>query len=581
MIPFALLPLLLAAPRVSVTPPEVVPGGIVMVDVHGVDDPASLSGHLFGLSLHFFTAGEHHQRAYAGVALDADAQTYDVDILWKGPRRRTLSTQGEIIEKEFNQSELKVSKRFLAPTAADKLHIKQDKEIKKAYRGVVFGPALFHGKLSLPKKNPEITAHFGDQRIFNGQVQSKHEGTDFDGNIGDPILAAAEGQGDPGPRVLHEREHGDPGPGRGVFTSYFHMSRMDVKPGDRVGRGQQLGLVGKTGRVTGPHLHFGVKVGARQVDAEEAFKTRAGSGPGLGFSGSPSCPPMRAQRQTGDSPMPGRRRRSLGRRAGHSPGAEGPSSTGAPRLGTPASLGAWIPSATPPTAIVPRPPRVASSKPSPWVGQASTSPLWALGPARWGRSSSPRPRRNRIINGALDRGVRVFDTARSYGLAEERLARHLGRRRDEAVLVTKGGYGVEGIPDWTGTAVSLGIDRALRTLKTDRIDVFLLHSCAELVLGDDAVLGAGRGQSGGKGPLGRVLGRQPRAGGRRGDRALRGLRVLFESGRSSRTGPPSRPSGRAAAGSSPSGRWGTPPGVSSDRRLPTRPSTGSGIRLWA
>jgi aryl-alcohol dehydrogenase-like predicted oxidoreductase len=136
----------------------------------------------------------------------------------------------------------------------------------------------------------------------------------------------------------------------------------------------------------------------------------------------------------------------------------------------------------------PTPGSVFEAKPLGRTG-IDVSPL-GLGTGTVGALELSEAQADRIINGALDRGVRVFDTARSYGLAEERLARHLGRRRDEAVLVTKGGYGVEGIPDWTGTAVSLGINRALRTLKTDRIDVFLLHSCAELVLGDDAVLQA-------------------------------------------------------------------------------------------
>jgi aryl-alcohol dehydrogenase-like predicted oxidoreductase len=102
----------------------------------------------------------------------------------------------------------------------------------------------------------------------------------------------------------------------------------------------------------------------------------------------------------------------------------------------------------------------------------------------------------RLLLGAVDRGVTFVDTARSYGLAEDRIGRYLGPRRAEVVLSTKGGYGVHGVPDWTGDAVRAGVDDALVRMRTDRIDVFHLHSCPVEVLarGDviDALLEARR-----------------------------------------------------------------------------------------
>jgi aryl-alcohol dehydrogenase-like predicted oxidoreductase len=102
----------------------------------------------------------------------------------------------------------------------------------------------------------------------------------------------------------------------------------------------------------------------------------------------------------------------------------------------------------------------------------------------------------RLLLGAIDRGVTFLDAARSYGVAEERIGRYLGGRRDEVVLSTKGGYGVDGVADWTADAVRLGIEDALRRMRTDRIDVFHLHSCPVEVLarGDvvDALLAAHR-----------------------------------------------------------------------------------------
>lgn len=88
----------------------------------------------------------------------------------------------------------------------------------------------------------------------------------------------------------------------------------------------------------------------------------------------------------------------------------------------------------------------------------------------------------RLLHAALDLGVTFIDTAPSYGAAEERIGRHLAQRRGEFVLSTKGGYGVPGVPDWTGAVITRGIEDALRRLRCEVIDVFHLHSCPLEVL---------------------------------------------------------------------------------------------------
>lgn len=107
-----------------------------------------------------------------------------------------------------------------------------------------------------------------------------------------------------------------------------------------------------------------------------------------------------------------------------------------------------------------------------------------LGTARIGESEA-----DALVGAAIDQGVTLFDTAPSYGSSEERLGRALGSRRPEVVLVTKGGYGVPGVSDWTGEVIRLGIEAALRRMGTDVIDVFLLHSCDVGTLGRDDILG--------------------------------------------------------------------------------------------
>lgn len=82
-----------------------------------------------------------------------------------------------------------------------------------------------------------------------------------------------------------------------------------------------------------------------------------------------------------------------------------------------------------------------------------------------------------LLNTALDCGVTLIDTARGYGLSEERIGRHLSHRRSEFVLSTKVGYGIEGHSDWTYGCIIAGVDEALSRLRTDVIDIVHLHSC--------------------------------------------------------------------------------------------------------
>ena len=95
-----------------------------------------------------------------------------------------------------------------------------------------------------------------------------------------------------------------------------------------------------------------------------------------------------------------------------------------------------------------------------------------------------------LLLGALDAGISLVDTAPSYGVSEQRIGRFLGARRDAVVLSTKLGYGVPGVPDWTGPCITGGVEQALRVLRTDRIDIAHLHSCPREVLEQGEVVAA-------------------------------------------------------------------------------------------
>lgn len=117
-----------------------------------------------------------------------------------------------------------------------------------------------------------ITSDFGKARVYNDTLKGYHSGTDFRAKVGTPIIASNDGQ-----VVLAKNRFYAGGTviidhGQGIYTCYYHMSDFAVKKGQIIAKGEVIGLSGKSGRVTGPHLHFSVRVGGVQVDPLQFVK---------------------------------------------------------------------------------------------------------------------------------------------------------------------------------------------------------------------------------------------------------------------------------------------------------------------
>ena len=127
---------------------------------------------------------------------------------------------------------------------------------------------LWRGPFRAPSRAAEPTGGFGLRRIINGQPRSPHTGFDWAAPVGTPVLATNAG------RAALVAEHFFAGRnvvldhGLGLFTFYYHLDETRVGAGEPVVAGQVIGAVGATGRVTGPHLHFGVLLGGARVDPE-------------------------------------------------------------------------------------------------------------------------------------------------------------------------------------------------------------------------------------------------------------------------------------------------------------------------
>ncbi len=156
------------------------------------------------------------------------------------------------------------SKVHLAPEDAERA-ARESRQVAALWAAAE-RPAHFTLPLAPPLHQLPAGGRFGARRVFNGEPRSPHSGADYPARTGTPVFAAADGE------VVLAAEHFFSGwsvfvdHGGGLVTMYFHLSRMDVQEGDRVRRGQKLGEVGATGRVTGPHLHFGARWHGARVD---------------------------------------------------------------------------------------------------------------------------------------------------------------------------------------------------------------------------------------------------------------------------------------------------------------------------
>jgi hypothetical protein len=131
---------------------------------------------------------------------------------------------------------------------------------------------LWHAPFRPPLDGTALPTGFGLRRVINGEPRAPHTGADFAAAAGTRVLAANAGT------VALMEEHFFAGKslvldhGQGLYTMYFHLEEFLVSPGQRVGRGEEIARVGSTGRVTGPHLHWGARLNWARINPEELLR---------------------------------------------------------------------------------------------------------------------------------------------------------------------------------------------------------------------------------------------------------------------------------------------------------------------
>ena len=238
--------------------------GWLMVRPSGADTVTG--GEAGGEPIHFDASAIGEFRAIVAVPVDSGDSLPISVYLTRDGKVDTVQSAVAVRQAGYPREVLAVAPKFARPDSAAAARIRgenaRSRQVSLASRN---HPRMWQGPFRLPRAS-RITSAFGAARVYNGEVRSRHLGTDFAGAVGTPVLAAGRGViamvADfylAGKAVYIDH-------GRGLVTAYFHLSRADVTPGDTVVAGQQIGAVGRSGRVTGPHLHWVTRLGTIAVD---------------------------------------------------------------------------------------------------------------------------------------------------------------------------------------------------------------------------------------------------------------------------------------------------------------------------
>ncbi|MFQ5537904.1 MAG: M23 family metallopeptidase [Gemmatimonadota bacterium] len=269
-------------PRISWSPEEPAQGTLFLVQVQTPPGsrPLKLEGTAGREALHFREVEPGRYASLAAVPVDVrGGLPVRVTATLADGARSVVEADVPVGAGDFSFEELKVAPRFGAPPdSAMQARLARDRaRAARVSRRAHATPPLWTDAVVRPRPGP-VTSGFGNGRTFNGRISSRHMGLDLRGAPGDTVVAAARGVVEMADAFVLAGNVVYINHGGGLLSGYFHLSEQLVAEGDTVEAGTPVGLVGATGRVTGPHLHWVVRYGRTSVDPRSLLKVAGGQG---------------------------------------------------------------------------------------------------------------------------------------------------------------------------------------------------------------------------------------------------------------------------------------------------------------
>jgi murein DD-endopeptidase MepM/ murein hydrolase activator NlpD len=249
------------APSVRWQPQSLSNGSPVLFEIKASAKVHAVSGLWMGHSVSFFRSTVNKEwYGLAAVPLTTKAGAYELHITetLAGGGTADLTRKIRISSAAYPKITAKVAKKFTEPSPDQLTAISADKTLKGKVFGTVTTDRLWAGQFVAPVSDP-VSDIFGTARVFNDQVQSRHQGLDFAAPPGTEVRAINSGVVILARPMFFEGNCVVIDHGQGLLSLYLHLSAFKVKEGDQVHTGEAVALSGGTGRATGPHLHLAVR----------------------------------------------------------------------------------------------------------------------------------------------------------------------------------------------------------------------------------------------------------------------------------------------------------------------------------
>jgi murein DD-endopeptidase MepM/ murein hydrolase activator NlpD len=266
------------------------PGELVVLTITTPAPATVVTARAFGHHLATFQTDRLTWKALAGIDLDQPVGHYPVIVDATVQANRLEATAAiDVHAKAFPTRTLTVDEAFVNPPAAETTRIAAEAARLAKLWPIETPRRLWEGSWVRPVSDPANSA-FGSRSVFNGQPRAPHGGADFLSPAGTPVHAPAGGTVVVAAPLYYTGNTVVIDHGLGVYSMFAHFSATDVREGDVVTAGQVIGRVGATGRVTGPHLHWAVRVSGARVDPLSLLAVLGASFDPRGFApaGSPT-----------------------------------------------------------------------------------------------------------------------------------------------------------------------------------------------------------------------------------------------------------------------------------------------------
>lgn len=275
----ALISLAWSAPAGAVNidfPDRVTQGEVYLVTISGDDTVASARGLFAGRSVYLNPTGV--AGTFAGligvdVAASPEVKILALTIKKNDGATETMTRSITVVKGDFSVQRLTVDDKWVSPDEATCKRIQHENEIVTALYATESRRKLWSGPFMMPLIG-EITGSFGLTRYINGSPSSSHNGIDIAAVTGTPVVAANDGRVALVMDMFYSGLSLFVDHGQGLYTMYFHLSDILVTGDEDVKRGQMIGLVGATGRVTGAHLHFGARLNYNKINPADLVGKR-------------------------------------------------------------------------------------------------------------------------------------------------------------------------------------------------------------------------------------------------------------------------------------------------------------------